>query len=645
MSEAEYLKAVETLNIWAKAYYTQDNPLATDIEYDVLYKKVETFENEFPDLKVSYSPTNRVGDAVSEGFEKINHKAKMWSMEDIFDDNELLAWLERGEKAGLEFFVEPKFDGASLNLTYENGVLISAGTRGNGETGENVTQNAKVINSIPLQIDYKEKIEIRGEVVIAKSDFDALNDERANSGENLFANPRNAAAGSLRQLDSAVVKSRHLKFFPWGVGENSLNFKKHSEIMEFVRNLGFLKDDFVRVCASLADLRKAYVDLHEMRERKDILMDGMVIRINELTKCENMGYTIKFPRFMVAYKFPPVEKATKLIDINLQVGRTGVITPVGVLEPVNIDGATVRNATLHNFDEIARLGLMKGDIVSIIRSGDVIPKITGVFGARRNGSETPIKRPEFCPVCGSRLLVEDIFIRCQNLTCKARIVNSLIYFCSKKCMNIDGLGEAIINTLFEKGKIVNISDIYTLKADDLEGLEGFKDKKIANLLASIENSRISPLYRFITALGIEHIGEVAARKIAEIFGENWLNASFDEILKIDGFGEAMAKSFVGFCEINREKIENLLSFLHLSAQKTEISQNVFTKKTVVITGTLSISRDEMKEKLIKMGANVTNSVSKKTDFVLFGKDAGSKLEKAKTLGVKAISEDEFKEML
>ena len=432
MSEAEYLKAVETLNIWAKAYYTQDNPLATDIEYDVLYKKVETFENEFPDLKVSYSPTNRVGDAVSEGFEKINHKAKMWSMEDIFDDNELLAWLERGEKAGFEFFVEPKFDGASLNLTYENGVLISAGTRGNGETGENVTQNAKVINSIPLQIDYKEKIEIRGEVVIAKSDFDALNDERANSGENLFANPRNAAAGSLRQLDSAVVKSRHLKFFPWGVGENSLNFKKHSEIMEFVRNLGFLKDDFVRVCASLADLRKAYVDLHEMRERKDILMDGMVIRINELTKCENMGYTIKFPRFMVAYKFPPVEKATKLIDINLQVGRTGVITPVGVLEPVNIDGATVRNATLHNFDEIARLGLMKGDIVSIIRSGDVIPKITGVFGARRNGSETPIKRPEFCPVCGSRLLVEDIFIRCQNLTCKARIVNSLIYFCSKK---------------------------------------------------------------------------------------------------------------------------------------------------------------------------------------------------------------------
>lgn len=645
MSEAEYLKAVETLNIWAKAYYTQDNPLAMDIEYDVLYKKVETFENEFPDLKVSYSPTNRVGDAVSEGFEKINHKAKMWSMEDIFDDNELLAWLERGEKAGLEFFVEPKFDGASLNLTYENGVLISAGTRGNGETGENVTQNAKVINSIPLQIDYKEKIEIRGEVVIAKSDFDALNDERANSGENLFANPRNAAAGSLRQLDSAVVKSRHLKFFPWGVGENSLNFKKHSEIMEFVRNLGFLKDDFVRVCASLADLRKAYVDLHEMRERKDILMDGMVIRINELTKCENMGYTIKFPRFMVAYKFPPVEKATKLIDINLQVGRTGVITPVGVLEPVNIDGATVRNATLHNFDEIARLGLMKGDIVSIIRSGDVIPKITGVFGARRNGSETPIKRPEFCPVCGSRLLVEDIFIRCQNLTCKARIVNSLIYFCSKKCMNIDGLGEAIINTLFEKGKIVNISDIYTLKADDLEGLEGFKDKKIANLLASIENSRISPLYRFITALGIEHIGEVAARKIAEIFGENWLNASFDEILKIDGFGEAMAKSFVGFCEINREKIENLLSFLHLSAQKTEISQNIFTKKTVVITGTLSISRDEMKEKLIKMGANVTNSVSKKTDFVLFGKDAGSKLEKAKTLGVKAISEDEFKEML
>ena len=394
MDKFEYQKSVETLNLWAKAYYTDDKPIATDEEYDELYHKVLAYEKANPSEVLPYSPTLRVGGEISEGFEKLAHESAMWSMEDIFDDKELIAWLGRGEKGGFEIYCEPKFDGASLNLTYENGILKTAATRGNGKIGENVTQNARVIKSIPLQIPYNGKIEIRGEVVISKSDFDALNDERAIKGETLFSNPRNAAAGSLRQLDSSVVAKRRLQFIPWGVGANSLSFKNHSEIMEFVRKLGFLQDDFKRICANLDEIRKAYDDLHELRNEKDILMDGMVVRVNSLDKCENLGYTVKFPKFMVAYKFPAVEKITRLIDINLQVGRTGVITPVAVVEAVNIDGAVVRNATLHNFDEIARLDLMKNDFVGIIRSGDVIPKITGVFKERRDGTQTHINRPQ-----------------------------------------------------------------------------------------------------------------------------------------------------------------------------------------------------------------------------------------------------------
>ena len=645
MDKFEYQKSVETLNLWAKAYYTDDSPIATDEEYDELYHKVLAYEKANPSEILPYSPTLRVGGEISEGFEKLAHEAQMWSMEDIFDDNELIAWLNRGEKSGFEIYCEPKFDGASLNLTYENGILKTAATRGNGKIGENVTQNARVIKSIPLQIPYNGKIEIRGEVVISKSDFDALNEQRALKGESLFSNPRNAAAGSLRQLDSSVVAKRRLQFIPWGVGANSLNFKNHSEIMEFVRKLGFLQDDFRRVCANLDEIRKAYDDLHELRNEKDILMDGMVVRVNSLDKCENLGYTVKFPKFMVAYKFPAVEKITRLIDINLQVGRTGVITPVAVVEAVNIDGAVVRNATLHNFDEIARLDLMKNDFVGIIRSGDVIPKITGVFKERRDGTQTPISRPANCPVCGEKVLNDDIFIRCQNIDCKARAINSLIYFASKKCMNIDGLGESIINLLYEKGKIASVADIYALSADDLADLDGFKDKKIANLLTSIQNSKNSPLDKFITSLGIEHIGEVAARKIAIAFSEKWLDATFEEVLSLDGFGEAMAKSFVEFCEVNREKILNLISIITPKPLNLQISQNAFTGKTIVITGTLSRPRDEIKNELLQMGAKVASSVSAKTDFVIYGDEAGSKLEKANALGVKTLSEDEFKAML
>lgn len=644
MDKNEYLKAVDTLNLWAKAYYTNDAPIASDAEYDELYAKTLKFEDENPELKVPYSPTCRIGGEILSEFQKSSHLERMWSMEDIFSDEELDAWILRGDKTGLEFFVEPKFDGASLNLLYENGKLVKATTRGDGSIGEDVTNNARVISSIPLQISYKELIEIRGEVVISKADFELINLKREKNGEPPLANPRNAAAGSLRQLDNGVVKQRKLKFYPWGVGRNSLEYEKHSQIMDFVRSLGFLQDGFCLICKTSDELKNAYKELTKKRDDKPILMDGMVIRVNDLSKAKSLGYTVKFPKFMVAYKFPAIEKTARLIDVALQVGRTGVVTPVGILDGVWIEGAFVRNVTLHNFDEINRLGLMKNDLVAVIRSGDVIPKITSVFKERRNGEEKEIARPKFCPECGTELLDEDVLIKCQNLSCKARVVSSIIYFASKKCMNIDGLGEAIVELLFKRGIIKDIADIYRLDELSFMGLEGFKTKKISNLLKAIDDSKTPNLERFITSLGIEHIGEVAAKKIAITYAQKWISLSLEELLSLDGFGEAMALSYLEFIRVNLDKIKELLSFITPKIAQIELKQNAFSGKIVVITGSLSRPRDEFKAELESFGAKVTNSVSAKTDFVLYGDEAGSKLEKAMSLGINLINENEYESL-
>ncbi len=643
MNYDEYKENIEILNRWARAYYSDDNPLASDEEYDKLYKEVEIFEKQNPNKILSYSITQKIGGAISEGFEKNAHLAQMWSMEDVFNEDELKAWILRNEKENLEFFIEPKFDGASLNLLYENGKLIKATTRGDGKIGEDVTQNAKVIKSIPLSIDYHDLIEIRGEVLISKADFDVTNENRIKNGEILLANPRNAAAGSLRQLNSKIVADRKLIFLPWGVGKNSLDFKTHFETMNFVRNLGFKKDSFVRL-ANAKNLQEIYLELLKLRDQKTFLLDGMVIRVNDLQICENFGYTVKFPKFMVAYKFPPLEKTTKLIGISLQVGRSGVVTPVANLEPVNIDGAVVKSATLHNFDEIKRLDLKIGDFVNIIRSGDVIPKITAVFKQRRDGTQEIINPPKFCPQCQSRLKKEDVFLRCENLDCPARVKNSIIYFASKNCLNIDGLGEGVVEALINAKLLNEVCDIYKLNFDDLIKLESFKEKKSRNLLNAIKNSKFCDLSRFITALGIENIGGVAATKIAQKFGDLWLDAKFEDIVKLDGFGENMAQNFVDFVDINRSKIEELLNYIKPKSTNLNIKENIFTNKTVVITGTLSKSRDFFKDELLKFGAKVTNSVSKKTDFVLSGENAGSKLESAQKLGVKIIDEKEYENL-
>ena len=645
MTKKEYETAVDMRNAWARAYYTDDKPIASDEEYDELYHKVLEFERANPGDISMFSPTKRVGGEVSEGFVKARHGARMWSMEDIFSFDELLAWLKRGDKEGLEFALQPKFDGASLNLLYENGALVRAITRGDGITGEDVTSNAKVIKNIPLQIVYSGRIEIRGEVVIAKNDFDEINFARAQKGEPQLSNPRNAAAGSLRQLDSAVTASRRLRFKPWGYGEQNLGLETYSQMMDFIYSQGFEREEFFKICHTAEQIEDAYKQLVAQRDSKPFMMDGLVVRVQSIAASEELGYTEKFPKFMVAYKFPAIEKTTRLLDVVFQVGRSGVVTPVGVLEPVNIDGAIVKSATLHNFDEIERLGVQKGDFISIIRSGDVIPKITGVFKQRRDGSQVPIERPHECPVCGSMLLDEGVFIKCQNLECKARVINSLIHFASKKCLNIDGLGEAIVNQLFEAGLVAKIADIYELTSQDLARLEGFKDKKIANLLGAIEASCTPALHSFIASLGIEHIGEVAAKKIAQIYPQNWRELSFSEVAAIEGFGEAMAESYAEFMQVNRQNLDEILRFVSPQAQSFETKQSAISGKTFVITGTLSKSRDEFKAVLEANGAKVSGSVSKKTDFVLYGEEAGSKLDKARELGVATITEDELRRMI
>ena len=647
MTHEEYLSKVDLANAWAKAYYVNDTPVASDEEYDTLYHEILKYEQENPLFADEHSPTKRVGGMVLEGFVKASHKARMWSMEDVFDESDLDAWIERVKKVkeNFTFYCEPKFDGASLNLIYENGSLKQAITRGDGSIGEDVTENVKTIGSIPLQISYKELIEIRGEVVIKKADFETLNSERLNNNEPLFANPRNAAAGSLRQLDTSITAKRKLMFYPWGIGVNSLTQSFLSEKMSFVYSLGFLQPPRIVVTQSVEDVHTLYAELIAKRDEIEMMMDGMVVKIDEVNLQDELGYTVKYPKWMVAFKFPAIEKVTKLKDITLQVGRTGVVTPVAEVEAVNIEGVIVERATLHNFDEIERKDIRIGDSVIIIRSGDVIPKIIKVLQERRDGNEKTVQRPLVCPVCNSELLDDGALIKCQNLSCDARVVGAIIHFASKKALNIDGLGDKIVEQLYAQKLVLHVKDLYTLNLDQLLALEGFKEKKALNLLDAIEQSKGVSLEKFINALGIEHIGEVAAKKIARAFGLEWLEADYEHIVALEGFGVEMAKSLVEFIHVNKQETYELMAIIQPIASKLEITESAFTGKTVVLTGSMSRPRDEIKEMLEKLGAKVSGSVSKKTDFVLYGEEAGSKLDKALELGVTTLNESEFNEMI
>lgn len=648
MNYQDYLNAIEKLNLYSKHYYVLDDPITTDEVYDKLYHEVLEYEEQNPSKLLSNSPTQRVGDVISDGFTKEPHLSRMWSLEDVFDSAGLEKWLTKTYKLdkNVTFYCEPKYDGASLNLVYEDGKLVKGITRGDGTVGELITQNVKTIKSIPLEISHKETIEIRGEVVIFKEEFDKINEVRLAAGEAVFANPRNAAAGSLRQLDSSVTAARNLVFLPYGVGVNELKHKLLDKKMDYVYSLGFRKPPERAVCKGFDEIESIYEQMVKDRESYSMMLDGMVIKVDEIASQIDMGYTVKVPRFAVAYKFPAVEKITTVKDIILQVGRTGAVTPVAIVEPTDIDGVVVERATLHNFDEIDRKDIRLGDKVIILRSGDVIPKIIKVLTRERSGNEVEFPRPTSCPVCDSELLDEGVLLKCQNLECSARVVNSIMYFASKPCLNIDGLGVKIVESLFKSGLVKSVVDLFDLTLEKLLELEGFKEKKSQNLLDALTNAKGSDYWRFINSLGIEHIGEVASKTLAESFGFGFVNATKEQIIECDGIGEEMAESLLEFVRVNAETIARLQAILEPlePVKREEADENPFKGKTVVLTGTMSESRGAIKETLEALGAKVSGSVSKKTDFLIYGEDAGSKYDKAESLGVTTLTEGEMREM-
>ncbi len=586
MNNQEYKEAVQLLNKWAYHYYVLDDPIMTDEGYDKLYHEVLAYEENNPNEVLKDSPTQRVGDIVSEGFTKAKHLSRMWSLEDIFNEDDLDKWLTKTYKldSKITFYCEPKYDGASLDLVYENGELIKGITRGDGVEGELITQNVKTIRSIPLTIEHKGLIEIRGEVVIFKDEFDKINADRLQNGEAVFANPRNAAAGSLRQLDPSITASRNLVFLPYGLGENELPQKLLHQKMEYVYSLGFRKPPIRGVCKNKDEIQSIYKEMVADRDHYAMMLDGMVIKVDEIASQNDMGYTVKVPRWSVAYKFPAIEKITTIKDIVLQVGRTGAVTPVAVVEPTDIEGVIVERATLHNFDEIERKDIRLGDKVIILRSGDVIPKIIKVLEHERTGSEEPYTRPTNCPVCSSELLIEETHrkvgnkeqintqIKCQNLTCKARVINSITYFASKGCMNIDGLGNKIVEQLVENKKINNILDIYNLQASDLASLEGFKERKINNLLFSIEKTKGIEYWRFLRSLGIEHIGEVASKNLTNAFGLKGLTLPKKVLYGVNEFGVEMVNSYVNFMKSNQAFVKKLIKTIE--PKKVEVTDEI-----------------------------------------------------------------------
>ncbi len=643
MNNNEYKKSIEQLNLYAKHYYVLDDPITTDEVYDKLYHEVLIYEEENPQNILPNSPTQRVGDVISKGFTKADHLSRMWSLEDVFDSEGLEKWLKKTYKLdeNISFYCEPKFDGASLNLIYEDGILIQGITRGDGTTGELITPNVKTIKSIPLTIEYKERIEIRGEVVIFKDEFEKINKIRIQKEKEVFSNPRNAASGSLRQLDPAETAWRNLVFLPYGVGENSLDNKRLSDKMNFIYSLGFRQPPERAICKDFSQIESIYKQMLHDRDSYDMMLDGMVIKVNEISAQIDMGYTVKVPRFSVAYKFPAVEKITTVKEIVLQVGRTGAVTPVAIVEPTDIDGVRVERATLHNFDEIDRKDIRINDKVIILRSGDVIPKIIKVLTHERNGKEIEVIRPKNCPICDSELLDEGVLLKCQNLSCSARAINAISYFASKPCLNIDGLGTRIVEVLFESGLVTNVVELFDLTLEKLLELEGFKEKKSQNLLKSLEDAKGCEYWRFLNSLGIEHIGEVASKTLSDNFGSNFVNVTKEEIIACDGIGEEMAESLLEFIRVNSETIQELQTILQPlePIQKEEAQENRFKDKTVVLTGTMRESRGTIKERLENLGAKVSGSVSKKTNFLIYGEDAGSKYDKAVKLGVECLLEE------
>ncbi len=642
----------------AKLYYVYDAPEISDYEYDMLYAELLRLEAEHPDLYDPDSPTQRVGGAALEKFAKVRHSVPMNSLSDVFSFEELRDFLDRTKaQAGDIFYsVEPKIDGLSVALTYEKGVFTLGATRGDGETGEDVTQNIKTIFSIPMRLGEPLDICVRGEVYMPREVFSRLNSAREAEGKALFANPRNAAAGSLRQLDPKVTASRALDIFVFNLQSGSLYSDghmcdSHTEMLDRLAELGFHVIGN-REKLSSADEIEAYIGkLGEARDSLAYDIDGVVIKADSFDVRRRLGEGTNTPKWAAAYKFPPEEKQTKLLDITVAVGRTGVLTPTAVLEPVRLAGTTVSRATLHNLDFIREKDIMLGDTVTLRKAGDIIPEIVCAHREKRDGSEREFVMPATCPSCGEPVFRDDeAAVRCTNASCPAQLLRSIEHFASKDAMNIDGLGPRIVELLLREQLITDVADLYSLKAEDIAGLDRMGEKSAANLVGAIERSKSAGLERLLAALGIRNVGTVAATSLAERFGTlDWvMQATRDELVAINDFGEITADCVINWFTHpqNRRICERLTEAGLLTSATAAPKGDKLAGLTFVLTGTLpTMSRDEASALIKAAGGKVSGSVSGKTSYVVAGEAAGSKLTKAQALGVKIISEDELKTMI
>lgn len=651
----EIRKLTAELNEHSYRYYVQDAPTISDFEFDAKYRRLEELEAAYPDFALPDSPTKRVGGEAISGFDPVEHQVPLESLTDVFSEEELLAFHERMEQS-LEkplFTVEPKIDGLSMALIYENGVFVKGATRGDGKVGEDVTENLKTIRSIPLTIpDPPELLIVRGEVYMPKKAFEDLNERCELNGEKPFANPRNAAAGTMRQKDPKKVSSRHLDILVFNVqAVKGEIFTTHAESLEYLKSKRFKVIPYLLAGdreSALAEVRR----IGEERENYDFAIDGAVVKVNDLSDRERLGSTAKAPRWAVAYKYPPEKKETVVRDIVVQVGRTGVLTPKAVLDPVRLAGTTVGFATLHNQDVIDGLDLRVGDTVLVQKAGEIIPEILSVNKEKRPAGTVPYKLPERCPVCGSPVARDEdgAFIRCTGAECPAQQLRNVIHFASKNAMDIDGLGESLAQSLLSSGLIATAADLYSLEAEKVAELERMGKKSAANLIASIEKSKFAGMARLLFALGIRQVGEAAGRVLARRFGsvEALEKASLEELTAVNDVGETTARYILDW--FSNPQSQHLLSRLREAgvsfASNEEPVGDRFAGMTFVLTGGLdSMSRDEAKARIEALGGKVSSSVSKKTSLVVAGESAGSKLTKAQELGVRIIDEAAFLELL
>lgn len=650
---------IDQINYHSNKYYNDDAPEISDYEYDNLMKELIKIEEENPQIKRADSPSSRVGGKPLDKFTQITHKIPMLSLSNAYSDKDLKDFDKRVRELAddsVEYVVEFKIDGLSVGLTYKNGVFEKGATRGNGVVGEDITENLRTVKTIPLKINDTEEVVVRGEVYISKQNFEKINELQEEQGLQLFANPRNLAAGTLRQLDSKLTAKRPLDIFIFNLEyiENT-NLKSHSESLEYLKNLGFKVSTDYKVCSNIEGVIEHIEYWTENRSKLPFEIDGMVIKVNDLQQREVMGYTAKSPRWAIAYKFPAEQKKTKLIDIIVEVGRTGTITPTAILEPVRLAGTTVSRATLHNEDYINEKDIKIGDTVLVQKAGDIIPQVVQVVKDDRDGNEIEFKFPDKCPVCSEPTvrLEGEAAVKCINISCPAQIRRGIIHFASRDAMNIEGLGESIVGLLLDNNIIKDIADLYYIKKEDVINLERMGEKSAENLIKAIEKSKQNELYRLINGLGIKYIGVKGAKVLAKNFDslDEIINADAVQLTNLEEFGDIMANSVVEF--FKEEKNMTVINKLKEAGVNTESIKNkdesivnIFEGMKIVLTGTLpTLKRNDAKEMIEARGGKATSSVSKSTTFVLAGEEAGSKLTKANELGVKVIDEAKFLDIL